>query len=121
MGLPVIGYRLVDFITRVDIRFFFFTEGNEGNKEKNPLLSLFASVRKRLRSAQPPFFLCTLAAWRESCFKTIFQCSWAYLKSSLSSPDCRNIEANVPFGISFLGSGIITIRLAFLNFLWLPF
>jgi len=36
-------------------------------------------------------------------------------------PDCLIIDESVPLGISFLGSGTITTRLSFLNFLWLPF
>jgi len=36
-------------------------------------------------------------------------------------PDCLNIDANVPRGISFLGSGTMTILVPFRNFLWLPF
>ncbi|MFZ1765365.1 MAG: hypothetical protein WAT68_01685, partial [Candidatus Nitrotoga sp.] len=45
----------------------------------------------------------------------------SYLKSSLLRPDCLRIDANVPNGISFLGSGTITVLSPLRNFLWLPF
>jgi len=32
-----------------------------------------------------------------------------FLKFSFFNPDCLNIEKNVPMGISFLGSGTMTV------------
>lgn len=43
-----------------------------------------------------------------------------FSKADLFRPDWRNIEANVPCGISFLGEGTITVLSSLRNFLWLP-